>query len=146
MKEFNKVVLHILFWITVPLLIFYFKWAAQETTTLPGLPVPVSESYFGIVLNNIDVIVISLLGSIPAFYWSLFCLTPKLLFKTNYIKVLLYTTGLVAYYFIVSFVTEIIFPMYFFFGTPYAIKVLGPIVLLSALGGTLIAFKERFNH
>ena len=146
MKEFNKSGLHILFLITVPLLIFYFKWAAQETTTLPGLPVPVSESYFGIVLNNIDVIVISLLGSIPAFYWSLFCLTPKLLFKTNYIKVLLYTTGLVAYYFIVSFVTEIIFPMYFFFGTPYAIKVLGPIVLLSALGGTLIAFKERFNH
>jgi hypothetical protein len=146
MKEFNKVVLHFLFWITVPLLIFYFKWAAQETASLPGLPVPESDSIFEIVFNNIDVIVISLLGSIPAFYWSLFCLTPKLLFKTNYIKVLLYTTGLVAYYFIVSFVTEIIFPMYFFFGTPYAIKVLGPIVLLSALGGTLIAFKERFNH
>ena len=145
MKEFNKVVLHILFWITVPLLIFYFKWAAQETTTLPGLPVPVSESYFGIVLNNIDVIVISLLGSIPAFYWSLFCLTPKLLFKTNYIKILLYTTGLVAYFFIVSLVTEIIFPMYFFFGTPYAIKILAPIVLLSALGGTLFAFKEKLH-
>jgi hypothetical protein len=146
MKEFNKVVLHILFWIIIPVLILFFKWAAQETITLPGLPVPESESFFEIVLNNIDVIVISLLGSIPAFYWSLFCLTPKLLFRTNYIKVLLYTTGLVAYFFIVSFVTEIIFPMYFFFGTPYAIKILAPIILLSALSGTLIAYKERLNH
>jgi len=146
MKEFNKAGLHILFWITIPLLILYFKWAAQDTTTLPGLPIPESESFFEIVRINIDVIIVSLLGSIPAFYWSLFCLTPKLLFKTNYIKILLYTTGLVAYFFIVSLVTEIIFPMYFFFGTPYAIKVLAPIILISALGGTLIAYKERFNH
>jgi len=145
MKEFNKAGLHILFWITIPLLILYFKWAAQETTSLPGLPMPESESFFEIVRNNIDVIVVSLLGSIPAFYWSLFCLTPKLLFKTNYIKILLYTTGLVAYFFIVSLVTEIIFPMYFFFGTPYAIKVLVPIVLISGLGGTLFAFEEKLQ-
>jgi hypothetical protein len=145
MKSFNKAGMHILFWIAIPLVVLYFKWAAQDTTTLPGLPIPESESFFEIVRNNIDVIVISLLGSIPAFYWSLFCLTPRLLFKTNYIKILLYTTGLVAYYFIVSLVTEIIYPMYFFFGTPYAIKILAPIVLLSALGGTLFAFNEKYQ-
>jgi hypothetical protein len=146
MKKFNKAGLHILIWITIPLLILYFKWAAQDTTTLPGLPIPESESFFEIILNNIDVIVISLLGSIPAFYWSLFCLTPNLLFKPNYIKMLLYTLGLFSYFLIVSLITELIFPMYFFFGTPYAIKVLAPIILISALGGTLIAYKERFNH
>lgn len=146
MKSFNNFGLHILFWIAIPLVVLYFKWAAQDTTTLPGLPIPESESFFAIILNNIDVIVISLLGSIPAFYWSLFCLTPKLLFKTNYIKILLYTLGLVFYFLIVTLITELIFPMYFFFGTPYAIKVLAPIILISALGGTLIAYKERFNH
>jgi hypothetical protein len=146
MKEFNKAGLHILFWITIPLLILYFKWAAQDTTTLPGLPIPESESFFEIVRINIDVIIVSLLGSIPAFYWSLFCLTPKLLFKTNYIKILLYPTGLIAYFFIVSLITELIFPMYFFLGTPYAIKILAPIVLLSALSGTLFAFMEKLQE
>jgi len=140
MRTFNKSELHILFLITVPLLIFYFKWAAQDTTTLPGLPIPESESFFEVVRNNIDVIVVSLFGSIPAFYWSLFCLTPKLLFKTSFIKILLYTSSLVAYIFIISLVTELIFPMYFFFRTPYAIKILAPIVLLSAIAGTLFAF------
>lgn len=146
MKEFNKVALHILFWIIIPLLIFYFKWAAQDTTSLPGLPAVESESFFEIVKSNSDVIIVSLLGSIPAFYWSLFCLTPKLLFKTSYIKILLYPTGLVAYLFIVSLITELIFPMYFFFGTPYAIKILAPIVLLSALSGTLFAFMEKLQE
>ncbi len=145
MKEFGKAALNVLFWITIPLLILYFKWAAQDTTTLPGLPVPLTESFTEVIINNLDVIIVSLLGSIPAFYWSLFCLTPKLLFKTNYIKILLYTAGLVAYFFIVSLLAEIIFPMYFFFGTPYAIKILGPIVLLSALSGTLFAFKEKLH-
>jgi hypothetical protein len=146
MKEFNKAGLHILFWITIPLLILYFKWAAQETSSLPGLPGPESDSIFEIISNNTDVIIVSLLGSIPAFYWSLFCLTPKLLFKTNYIKILLYPTGLIAYFFIVSLITELIFPMYFFFGTPYAIKILAPIVLLSALSGTLFAFMEKLQE
>ncbi len=143
MKAFNKVGLHILFWMVIPLIVLYFKWAAQDTTTLPGLPIPPSESFFEVMINNLDVIIVSLLGSIPAFYWSLFFLTPKLLFKSNSIKILLYTSGLVAYFFIVSLLSEIIFPMYFFFGTPYAIKVLAPIVLLSALGGTLFAFNEK---
>jgi len=73
-------------------------------------------------------------------------LTPKLLFKTNYIKILLYPTGLIAYFFIVSLITELIFPMYFFLGTPYAIKILAPIVLLSALSGTLFAFMEKLQE
>ncbi len=145
MKAFNKVGLHILFWIAIPLIVLYFKWAAQDTTTLPGISVE-SESFLEVVKTNIDVIVVSLLVSIPAFYWSLFCLTPKLLFKTNYIKITLYTLGLAIYYLIVSLITELIFPMYFFFGTPYAIKVLAPIILLSALSGTLFAFKENFNQ
>lgn len=145
MKSFNKVGLHILFWIAIPLTVLYFKWAAQDTTTLPGISIE-SESLLEVVKTNIDVIVVSLLGSIPAFYWSLFCLTPKLLFKTNYIKIMLYTLGLAIYYLIVSLITELIFPMYFFFGTPYAIKVLAPIILLSALSGTLFAFKENFNQ
>ena len=130
-------------WITIPLLVLYLKWAAQDTTTLPGLPVPLTESFAEVMINNLDVIVVSLLGSIPTFYWSLYCLTPKLLFKTNYIRILLYTAGLAAYYFIVSLLTEIIFPMYFFFGTPYAIKILAPIVLLAAFGGTLFAYMEE---
>lgn len=143
MKIFNKIELHILFWIAIPLFVLYFKWAAQNTTTLPGLPIPVSESFFEIVKTNIDVIVVSLLGSIPAFYWSLFCLTPKLLFNTNYIKIALYALGLAVYFILVILIAELIFPMYFFFGTPYAIKVLAPTILISALGGTLIAYKEK---
>ena len=145
MKSFNKVGLHILFWIAIPPTVLYFKWAAQDTTTLPGISIE-SESLLEVVKTNIDVIVVSLLGSIPAFYWSLFCLTPKLLFKTNYIKITLYTLGLAIYYLIVSLITELIFPMYFFFGTPYEIKVLAPIILLSAISGTLFAFKENFNQ
>lgn len=146
MKAFNKVGLHILFWTAIPLTVLYFKWAAQDTTTLPGLPVPLTESFTEVMINNTDVIVVSLLGSIPAFYWSLFCLTPKLLFKTSFIKIMLYSLGLVVYFLIVSLIAELIFPLYYFFGTPYAIKVLAPIILLSALSGTLFAFKERFNH
>lgn len=146
MKAFNKIELYILFWIAIPLLLFYFKWAAQDTTSLPGLPSIESESFLEIVKTNIDVIIVSLLGSLPVFYWSLFYLTPKLLFKTNYVKILLYTAGLVAYFFIVKLVTEMIFPLYFFFGTPYAIKVLAPIILVSALSGTLLAFKEKLNR
>ena len=145
MKTFNKTGLHILFWIAIPLIVLYFKWAAQDTTSLPGLPSAESDSFLEIVRNNIDVIVVSLLASIPAFYWSIFCLTPKLLFKTNYVKITLYTLGLAIYYLIVSLITELIFPMYFFFGTPYSIKVLAPIILLSALSGTLFAFKEKLQ-
>lgn len=145
MKKINNSVLHILFWMAVPLSVLYFKWAAQDTTSLQGLEAIESESYFEIVETNIDVIVVSLLCSIPAFYWSLFCLTLKLLFKTNYIKITLYTIGLAIYYLIVCLLTELIFPMYFFFGTPYAIKVLAPIILLSALSGTLFAFKEKLR-
>ncbi len=83
MNALNKAVLHVLIWITIPLLVLYLKWAAQDTTTLPGLPVPLTESFAEVMINNLDVIVVSLLGSIPTFYWSLYCLTPKLLFKTN---------------------------------------------------------------
>lgn len=146
MKRFNKIGLHFFSWIIIPLVVLYFKWAAQDTTSLPGIPVPETESFVEVIKNNLDVIIVSLLGSIPVFYWSLFCLTPKLLFKTNYIKVLLYTAGLIAYYFVVSFITDIISPMCYFFGTPYVIKVLAPIILLSAISGTLFAFKERLNH
>ncbi|MCX6151428.1 MAG: hypothetical protein NTX22_12930 [Ignavibacteriales bacterium] len=46
MKELKKIGLHILFWITIPLLVFYFKWAVQVTTSLPGLPVSEFESFF----------------------------------------------------------------------------------------------------
>ena len=143
MKEFNKVVLHILFWITIPILIFYFKWAAQETTSLPGLPGLESDSIFEIILNNTDVIIVTLLGSIPVFCMSLYFLTPKLLFNRSYIKISLYAASLIAYFFAVILVTDLIFPMYYFFGTPYAIKVLAPIVSLSALGGTFFAYMEE---
>ena len=143
MKEFNKVVLHILFWITIPILIFYFKWAAQETTSLPGLPGLESDSIFEIILNNTDVIIVTLLGSIPVFCMSLYFLTPKLLFNRSYIKISLYAASLIAYFFAVILVTDLVFPMYYFFGTPYAIKVLAPIVLLSAFGGTLFAYMDE---
>lgn len=143
MKTFNKEGLYFLFLITISLLILYFKWAGQDTTSLPGLPEPRSESFFEIVQNNPDIIVVSLLGSIPVFYWSLFCLTPKLLFKTNFIKIMLYTSGLGVYFLIISLITKLIFPMYFFSGTPYAIKILPLIVIISAFGGTFFAFKKK---
>jgi hypothetical protein len=146
MKTINKSALHILFWITIPFLILYFKWAAQDATTLPGLPVAEIESFFEIVQYNYDVIIVSLLGSLPIFYMSLFFLTPKLLFKVSYLKIILFITCLIAYSFIVINLTDFILPMYYFFGTPYAIKVLAQIVLLSALSGTLFAFNERLNN
>ena len=143
MKKFNKAGLHILFCISIPLLIFYFKWAAQETTSLPGLPGSASESFFKIISSNTDVFIVSLLGSIPIFYMSLFFLAPKLLFNVSYLKIILFITCLIAYSLIVIDLTDFILPMYYFFGTPYAIKVLAPIVLLSALGGTLFAYMEE---
>lgn len=146
MKAFNKVGLHILFWMAIPLLVLYFKWAAQDTTTLPGLPSPESDSIFEIILNNTDVIVVALFGSIPIFYLSLCFLTPKLLFNTSYFKITLFAASVTAYFITAILVTNFVFPMYYFFGTPYAIKVLAPIVLLSASGGSLFAFKERLNH
>jgi hypothetical protein len=146
MKELKKIGLHVLSGLTIPLLIFYFKWAAQDTTSLPGLPMPESESFFEIVQYNYDVIIVSLLGSIPIFYMSLFFLTPKLLFKRSYIKIALYVASLIAHFFAVVLVTEFVFPMYYFFGTPYAIKVLGPIVLISGLCGTLFAFIGKLQE
>jgi hypothetical protein len=143
MKKFNKAGLHILFCISIPLLIFYFKLAAQDTTSLPGLPVTESDSIFEIISNSPDVIIVSIIGSIPIFYTSLFFLTPKLLFKISNTKIVLYVTSLIAYYFVVILITDFVFPMYYFFGTPYAIKVLAPIILLSALGGTLFAYMEE---
>lgn len=135
-----------LFWITIPFLILYFKSAAQDSASLPGLPGKQTESFFEVVMNNFDVIIISLLSSIPTFYMSLYFLTPKYLVRTNYIKISLYIFSLVTYSVIVILLTDLILPMYYFFGTPYAIKVLLPIVLLSALGGTLFAFNERLNN
>lgn len=146
MKELKTISLHMLSWIVIPLIIFYFKWAAQDTTSLPGLPAPQIESFFEIMKSNLDVIIVSLLGSIPIFYCSEFCLTPKLLIKTNILKILYFIGVLIAYYFIVRLLSEYIFPMYYFFGTPYAIKVLAPVILLSALSGALFAFNERLNH
>ncbi len=145
MKELNKVVFHILFWMTIPLLIFYFKWAAQETTSLPGLPGPALEGFIEIVQNNYDVLIVSLLGSIPIFYTSLFFLTPQLLYKKSYTKIALYVASLIAHFFVVILITNFIFPMYYFFGTPYTMKVLAPIILLSALSGTLFSFKEELQ-
>jgi hypothetical protein len=142
MKKFNKAALYILYLITITLLIFFFKWAGQDTTSLPGLPVPESESFFEIINNNTDVAIVSLIGSIPIFYLSLFFLTPKLLFKKSYTKIALYVASLTAYIFAVILITDFVFPMYYFFGTPYAIKVLVPIVLISGLGGTLFAFAK----
>lgn len=146
MKELNKTGLRILFWITIPLLILYFKWAAQETSSLPGLPSPESDSIFETILNNPDVIIVALLGSIPIFYLSLYFLAPKLLFNRSYFKVALYAASFTVYFFAVILVTDLVFPMYYFFGTPYAIKVLIPIVLISGLGGTLFAFMEKLQE
>lgn len=143
MKKFNKTALSILCWITTSMLVLYFKWAAQKTTSLPGLPSPESESIFEIILNNTDVIVVALLGSIPIFYLSLYYLTPKLLFNRSFIRITLFAASVTAYFIAVILVTNFVFPMYYFFGIPFAIKVLAPIVLLSALGGTLLAYMEE---
>lgn len=146
MKKFNITVSHALFLITIPLLIVYFKWAAQDTTSLPGLPVPQSESIFKFIYYNTDLAIVSLISSIPIFYLSLFLLTPKLLFKKSYMKITLYVASLIAYFYAIILVTDLVFPMYCFFGTPYAIKVLPPIVLFSAMGGTLLAFIGKLQE
>lgn len=146
MKELKRLSYHIMFWVIIPFTILYFKWAAQDTTALPGLPAPQIESLFEIMRGNLDVIIVSLLSSIPIFYCSEFCLTPKLLLKTNTLKIVYFIGVLIAYYFVVRLLSEYIFPMYYFFGIPYAIKVLAPIILLSALSGAVFAFKEKLNH
>jgi hypothetical protein len=61
-------------------------------------------------------------------------------------KIALYVASLIAYFYAIILVTDLVFPMYYFFGTPYSIKVLAPIVLLSALGGTLFAFIEKLQE
>lgn len=146
MKTFNRSAVYILFWKTIPLTVLYFKWAAHDSTSLPGLPITETESFFEVFMKNFDVIIVSLLSSIPTFYLSLYFLTPKFLVRTNCFKISLYIFSLVTYSVIVVLITDLIIPMYYFFGTPYAIKVLVPIVLLSALGGTLFACKERLIH
>jgi len=135
-----------LFWITIPLLILYLKWAGQDTTSLPGLPIPESESMLEIILNNIDVVVISLISSIPIFHLSLFFLTPKLLFKRSYINIALYIASLTAYFIAAGKLTVLAIPMYYFFGTPYSLKVLAPIICLAGIGGTLFAFVEKYQE
>ncbi len=146
MKVFNKVGLQILFWAAIPLIILYFKWAAQEITSLPGLATAEPESYISIIKTNSDVIVVSLITSIPAYYWSLFCLTPKLLFNTNVFNLMLYASGLTLYYVVARLITKLIFPMYFFFGTPFSVKVLAPVIMISALSGTLFAFMRKLQE
>ncbi|MFZ2864879.1 MAG: hypothetical protein WA440_09030 [Ignavibacteriaceae bacterium] len=146
MNTINRSALQILFLMAIPFLILYFKWAAQDSTSLPGLPAAESESFFEIVMNNLDVIIVSLLSSIPTFYMSLYFLTPMYLVRTSYFKISLYIFSLVTYSVIVVVLTDLIFPIYYFFGTPYVIKVLVPIVLLSGLVGTLYAFNERLNN
>lgn len=146
MKKFNKAGLQIVYLITIVLLILFFKWAGQDTTSLPGIPTPESESFIEIIYNNLDLIIVSLIGSIPIFFLSLFFLTPRLLFKRSSTKIALYVASLIAYFFVVIFMADFVFPMYYFFGTPYAIKVLAPIVLISGLAGTFFAFKEKLQE
>ena len=146
MKELKKISLHTLSWLIVPLILYFFKWAAQDSTALPGLPAPQTESFFEIMKSNFDVIIVSLLGSIPIFYCSEYFLAPKLFFKASVFKFFLFLSLLISHYFIVRLVSEFIFPMYYFFGDPYAIKVLGPIILLSAITGTLFAYREKLNN
>jgi hypothetical protein len=144
MKMFKKAGLHILYLTAITLLILYFKWAGQETTTLPGLPIPESDSLVEIIHDNTDLIIISFIGSIPIFYLSLLYLTPTLLFKRSYTRFALYVASLAAYYFAVILIIGFIFPMYYFFGTPYAIKILIPVILISGIGGTVFAFADKY--
>ncbi len=143
MKKFLKIGLHILFWIAIPSLILYFNWAGQDTTHLPGTLKPESKTIWEIIRSNLDLTIISLISSIPIFYLSLRLLTPKLLFKWNLLKFSLFVISFIACYYFVFFFTILVFPLMYFFGTSLAIKVLGPIVWLSGLGGTMFAFIEK---
>lgn len=143
MKRFGRIGIHILLWMTISMIIFYFKWAAQDSFSLPGLPGPETEGFLEIIRNNTDVIFVSLFGSIPVFYWSLYFLSPRLLFKRSYLNIALYAAILTAYYYVLVIITSYVFPMYFYFGIPYAVKVLVPVVFLSGLSGTLIEHKKN---
>lgn len=145
MKKTIKAGLPMLFCLLITALMIYFKWAAQDTTSLPGLPKLHTNSIFEILQNNTDLAIVSLIGSIPIFYISMFFLTPTLLSRRSYSTFALYVAVLTAYYYAVILITDFIFPMYYFFGTPYAIKVLIPIILISGFGGSLFAWSEKHH-
>jgi two-component system, LytTR family, sensor kinase len=142
MKKLFKISLHVIFWITIPAMILFFFWASQDTTGLPGLQKD-SLSFWQIVNGNIELILLSLISSVPAFYMSYYFLTPKLLFRINLLRLSAFILILTIYFIMVLLVRIKFDLMYFFFGVPVAIKTLAPIVLLSALGGTLFAFINK---
>ncbi len=143
MKKSLKLGLHVLFWIAIPSLILYFNWAEQDATHFPGFSKPELESFLEIIKNNTDLTIISLISSIPIFYLSLYVLTPKLLFKWNFLKLSIFVSSFIAYYYIAFYSIILLFPMICFLGAPLVLKVLASIVCLSGLGGTMFAFIEK---
>ncbi len=138
MKKLKNIGMSILIWIVILFIILYFKWASQETTSLPGVLSEKSEPFF-----DYELIIVTFLGFVSAFYLSLIYLTPKLLFNSNLTRILLYVIGLACCFVIVAYIIGLVLPLYYFFGIPSAIKLLVPVVLLSGLSGSFIALKER---
>lgn len=146
MRRIVRLVHHIIFWISLSTLIVYFNWANQNSSTLPGLPRPEIRTFWEVLNRYSDSIIILLLVSIPIFYLSLYIITPKFLFKRtpiNYLRYIgLFTLYVLAVYLL--FVQVIMrFTLYGFFGTPYEIKILVPIILMFGFGGTLYAYVEK---
>lgn len=142
MKNLVKISLHVLFWITIPAMILFFFWASQDTTGLPGLQIE-AVSFWQIVNGNKELIILSLISSVPVFYLSYYFLTPKLLFGINFLRLTTFIITLAVYFILVVLIRIKFDLMYFFFGIPVAIKTLTPIILLSALGGTLFSFINK---
>jgi len=127
----------------VPILMLYCKWASQITTTLPGLPEPASESFTEILLNNYDTILVSVICSFPVYCFTL-SFAHKLLLKGSYLHRALFAVNLIVYWLIILYLFMLIFPMYFFFGVPYSVKVLLPSIILSVFGGVVFSLKQKF--
>ena len=146
MKKTVKTLQHFIFWISVPIVIVYFNWANQNTSSLPGLPKPESSTFWDLLNGYSSSFGVLLLVAIPVFYLSLYVLTPRFLFKKSLVNYLKYL-GCFALYTIAIFLLfdKLIlrYTLYGFFGTPYEVKVLIPTILIFCLGGTLYAFIEK---
>lgn len=146
MKKVSRICYHLIFWIGLPLLPIFFQWANQVNSSLPGLPKPATSTFLEILQGNLETITIILIVAIPIFYLSFCFLTPRLLYKRNPVNYFLFAAALIMYSIVIKFLDFKIFPMSFWFGTPYYYKILIPIVLLSGFAGTLYSFYEKYQQ
>jgi len=145
MNSSCKLIPSLIYLLAVPVLMLYCNWASQITSALPGLPEPASESFWQIILNNYDTIILSLVCSIPVYCFTL-AFAQKLLLKGSCLHRALFAVNLIVYWLIILYMFMLIFPMYFFLGVPYSFKVLLPSIILSVFGGVVFSLKQQLEQ